>query len=94
MVAPLVPAAVPARATELVGSAMVWVLPALTVGGVLAGLTVMVTLEVSASPSILAITRKDPADEPAVNRPPAVTVPPVAENATLTAVLSPVVVRP
>src|SRR6266550_2525349 len=55
---------------------------------------VTATVEVSARPLTDAITRNDPADDAAVNRPPGVTVPPVAENTTLTAMLSPAVLRP
>jgi hypothetical protein len=50
IVAPPLPVAVPVSVTELTGSWIVCPLPALTVGGILAAVTVMVTVAVELSP--------------------------------------------
>jgi hypothetical protein len=50
MLAPLVPTAVPASVTELAGNVMICADPALTTGGVFAGLTVMVTVAFEVRP--------------------------------------------
>ena len=50
IVAPLVPAAIPVSVAELVGSVMVWLLPALTIGGVLPAFTVTVSVAAFARP--------------------------------------------
>ena len=50
IVAPPLPLAVPVSVTEFNGRVMVWLGPALTVGGIFAGFTVTVTVEVLDNP--------------------------------------------
>jgi len=50
IVAPLLPVAVPVNVTVLTGNVIVWAVPALTVGGIVAALTVTVTVAVLESP--------------------------------------------
>jgi len=57
IVTPLLPVAVPDNVTVLTGRIIVWLLPAFTVGAILAGFTVIVTVAVLDNPLLSVAVR-------------------------------------